>query len=203
MHDATSDARWESLIRLLSPFHDQAMTTARRLCRSRADGDDLFAESVLRAHTKLASLRDEQSFRSWFYAVLLSVHRSRSRRAFWRRFVPIAELAAAGLDPAGDDGRRGEEELGRAERASRALATLPAVQREAVVLHDIDGFSMVEIAAMQGVTVSAVKTRVARGRERLRAHYRRLGLAGPAAASPGAGSGPLVSNPSPLRRVSS
>jgi len=180
MHEATSDARWESLIRLLAPFSDQAMATARRLCRSRADGDDLFSETVVRAQAKLMSLRDERKFRSWFYAVLLSVHRSRSRRAFWRRCMPIADLVAAGRDPVGDDGRRGEEEHVRAERASRALATLPAVQREAVVLHDIDGFSMAEIAAMQGVTVSAVKTRVARGRERLRAHYRRLGLAGPA-----------------------
>ena len=203
MHEATSEARWESLTRLLAPFSDQALTTARRLCRSRADGDDLFSETVVRAHAKLMSLRDERKFRSWFYAVLLSVHRSRSRRAFWRRCMPIADLVAAGRDPVGDDGRRGEEEHVRAERASRALAVLPAVQREAVVLHDIDGFSMVEIAAMQRVTVSAVKTRVARGRERLRAHYRRLGLAGPAAAPERTGAEPVLASSPPLGRVSS
>jgi len=203
MRDATNDARWESLIRLLAPFSDQAMTTARRLCRSRADGDDLFSETVVRAHAKLTSLRDERKFRSWFYAVLLSVHRSRARRAFWRRCVPLADLVTAGRDPVGDDGRRGEEEHVRAKRASRALAALPAVQREAVVLHDIDGFSMAEIAAMQEVTVSAVKTRVARGRERLRAHYRRLGLSGPAAAPERAGAESVLASSSPLGRVSS
>ena len=174
--EPASDARWEALIRLLEPFHDQARLTARRLCRSRAEGDDLFQEAVLRAHRKLGTLRDESRFRSWFYAVLLSVHRGRHRVAFWRRFLPLADLLTQGFDPPGEDGRHGEEERRRAERASRALATLPAVQREALVLHDLEGFSMPEIAVMQRVTVSAVKTRVARGREKLRAHYRRLGL---------------------------
>ncbi len=176
MQGATDSERWEALIRLLTPFHDQARATARRFCRSPADGDDLFQEAVLRAHAKLPLLRDETSFRSWFYAVLISVHRGRSRRPFWRRFLSLTALLASGVDPRGADGRHGEEERERAERASRALATLPAVQREAVVLHDIEGFSMSEIAAMQKVTVSAVKSRVARGHARLRAHYRRLGV---------------------------
>ena len=80
-----SDRRWERLLTLLTPIHERAMTTARRLCRSAADGDDLYQEAVVRAHAKLPSLRDEAAFRSWFYAVLLSVHRTRARRAFWRK----------------------------------------------------------------------------------------------------------------------
>jgi RNA polymerase sigma-70 factor (ECF subfamily) len=49
------------------------------------------------------------------------------------------------------------------------------VQREAVVLGDIEGYSIDEIAAIQGVTASAVKSRLARGRERLRRRYEGLG----------------------------
>ena len=176
MDDPTHGERWERLLGLLAPLHSQALATARRLSRSAAEGDDLYQESVLRAFQKLPQLRDEERFRSWFFAVLLSVHRGRCRRAFWRRFLPLADAVAGGFDPVGIDGRLRADEHEQAARASRALATLPAVQREAVVLHDIEDISMAEIAAMQGVTVSAVKTRVARGRERLRAHYRRLGL---------------------------
>jgi RNA polymerase sigma-70 factor, ECF subfamily len=176
MEEPTHAERWERLLGLLAPLHVQALATARRLCRSAAEGDDLYQEAVLRAFQKLLQLRDEGRFRSWFFAVLLSVHRGRCRRAFWRRFLPLADVHADGFNLEGDDGRQRADEHEQAVRASRALATLPAVQREAVVLHDIETFSMAEIAAMQGVTVSAVKTRVARGRERLRAHYRRLGL---------------------------
>lgn len=168
------EARWQRLLRLLSPVHRAAALTARRLCRSPADGDDLLQEAVLRAHRKLDSLRDEDRFRSWFYAVLLSVHRSRSRRDFWRRFLPLD--VAGGAEPTGEDGRSWDETRVRTARVSRALSTLPPVQREAVVLHEIDGYSVEEIATMQAVSVSAVKSRLKRGRERLRRHYARLGV---------------------------
>ena len=171
-------ARWQRLMGLLAPFHDAARLSTRRLCRNTMEGDDLFQEAVLRAFDKLETLRDESRFRAWFYAVLLSIHRSRSRWDFWRRFLPLEEILSTGFQPAGSDGRQQEDERLRAERASRALATLPAVQREAVVLHDIDGFSMEEIAGFQGVTVSAVKSRVSRARQRLRRHYERLGFGG-------------------------
>jgi RNA polymerase sigma-70 factor (ECF subfamily) len=168
--------RWRRLLELLAPLHDAAVITARRLSRSSSDGDDLYQEAVTRAFERLPSLRDETRFRAWFYAVLLSVHRTRSRRGFWRRFLPLDALVEAGAEPAGDDATVWIEERRRAERASRALATLPAVQREAVVLFDIEGFTVEEVAAAQNVSVSAVKSRLARGRARLRRHYERLGL---------------------------
>ncbi len=166
--------RWERLLALLQPIHDRARSTARRLSRSSMDGDDLFQEAVLRAFHKLPALRDAERFGAWFYAVLLSVHRNRGRRPFWRRFVRIDEQQ----DHEVADVRASDPEHERAQamRMARALATLPAVQREAVVLHAIDGFSMEEIARMQGVTLSAAKTRVARGRDKLRRHYERRGF---------------------------
>src|SRR5437773_6950820 len=97
-YEAERQAR---LMALLGPHHDQARATARRLCRSHADGDDLFHETVLRAFDHFDELRDAGKFRSWFFAVLLSVHRARHRRSFWRRLVP---LSAARAEPAVDAG---------------------------------------------------------------------------------------------------
>jgi RNA polymerase sigma-70 factor (ECF subfamily) len=170
---------WTRLMSLLSPLHDSAVATARRLSRSATDGDDLFQEAVLRAYEKLPSLRDEAAFRSWFYALLLNMHRNRSRRGFWQRFFSLEGDMAPGFEPMGEDGGAWERERRQAERASRVLAGLPAVQREAVVLFEVEGFSVEEIAAMQEVSVSAVKSRLVRGRDRLRRGYARLGLASP------------------------
>jgi RNA polymerase sigma-70 factor (ECF subfamily) len=164
---------------LLEPVHARTRVTARRLARTRTDGDDLFQEAVLRAHAKLPSLRDESAFPGWFYAVLLSVHRSRARRAAWRRFLSLERAMERGFDPPDAAGDQHEEERWRAERASRALASLPAVQREAVVLFEVEGYSVEEIAAWQKTTVPAVKARLQRGRARLRRHYERV-LARPA-----------------------
>jgi RNA polymerase sigma-70 factor (ECF subfamily) len=161
-------------LRLLEPIHDRARLSARRLCRSPADGDDLFHDAMIRALEQLSTLRDETRFRSWFYAVLLSVHRTRSRRAFWRRWFSLDELLSQGEEPAGEDGGRWEESRVEADRMARALGGLPAKQREAVVLFEVDGFSIEEVATLQGASVTAVKTRLVRARERLRRHYQAL-----------------------------
>ena len=167
---------WQRLIDLLRPFHDQAAATARRLSRSAEDGDDLFQETVIRAYEKLSTLRDESRFRPWFYSVLLSVHRNRSRRGFWRRFLSLERKDGKSIDMAGEDGACWDEKRRGAERVSRALSGLPPEQREAVVMFELDGFSVEEIAALQRVSMSAVKSRLSRGRERLRRHYERLGF---------------------------
>jgi len=166
-----NEDRWERLLRLLGPIHGQAAGTARRLSRSADEGDDLYQESVLRAYERLHDLRDESKFRSWFFATLLSIHRSRRRR---RTTVSLEEAWPRGGEPAGEDGSKWAEALERAHRAARALDGLAPVQREAVVLHEIEGFSVEEVAAMQGVTISAVKSRLARGRDKLRQFYERV-----------------------------
>jgi RNA polymerase sigma-70 factor (ECF subfamily) len=166
------------LLALLEPIHEQARRTARRLCRSDADGDDLFQEAALRALGRLHDLRDQERFRSWFFAVLLSVHRGRHRFDLWRRLVPLEDVLARGEEPAGCDGADWEEARFRAARVRRALATLPAAAREAIVLCDLEGFSLEEIASTQGDSVAAVKTRLSRARRRLRRYYQKLGSAG-------------------------
>jgi RNA polymerase sigma-70 factor (ECF subfamily) len=179
-----TERRWQRLTRLLEPVYDRAAITARNLERTPHDGDDLFQETVLRAHAKLPSLREEAQFRSWFFAVMLSIHRSRARRSFWRRFLPLdAPEAAAAADETADD----PNQAAASRRASQALASLPAVQREAVVLHDMEGFSVAEVAEAQGASEAAVKSRLVRGRKRMRRFYHTRGWA---AARAGQASGP-------------
>ena len=152
--------------RLLEPVHDNAQTFARCLCRSRADGDDLYQEALLRALDHLDGLREDAAFRGWLYRVIVSVHRNRHRARFWRRLIPLA-----GDEPATD--RDHGDSLGAAERARAALAELPPDQREALVLHEIEGWLVDEIAALHDVSASAVKSRLARGRDRLRSIYKK------------------------------
>ena len=175
---ASMEASQERLRRLIEPVHAKALGFARCLCRSRADGDDLYQEALLRVLGKLDGLRDDGAFRSWLYRVIVSVHRNRCRRAFWRRLLPLgdrieADAVGVGLEMALDyrvsDWR---PDAGDAtERARAALAVLPAEQRESIVLFEIEGWQVEEIAELHRVSVSAVKSRLARGRARLRAYY--------------------------------
>jgi RNA polymerase sigma-70 factor (ECF subfamily) len=181
----------ERLRRLLEPVHDRALAFARALCAARADGDDLYQEALLRALTKLGTLRDDAAFRPWLYRIVINVHRNRCRRALWSRLLPLGDPAAP--DEAGEapvlDLRASDwspDAASAAGRARAALAALPAAQREAIVLFEIEGWQVDEIASAQGVTASAVKSRLARGRARLRAHYEHaLGATAPALARGG------------------
>jgi RNA polymerase sigma-70 factor (ECF subfamily) len=164
MNDGDKQRR---LMELLAPLHDAARMTARRLCRSHADGDDLFHEAVLRAIDHLDELREPDKFRSWFYAVLLNVHRARHRLSFWRRLVPLEDSRAELVVPDESDALAG------AQRMARALATLAPQEREAIVLFELEGFSLEELAALQQSSLSAVKSRLVRARGRLRRHYER------------------------------
>ncbi len=166
-----NDERWQRLTDLLRPFHARAVATARRLAGSRDEGDDLFQDVLLRAHRGLDRVREEDRFEPWFYAILLNLHRSRARRSFWRRFLPLPEPGAAGpLEPALPPA---DDAIQRSLRLARALDTLPAVQKEAIVMCDLEGYPLELVARVQGVSTTAVKSRLSRGRHRLRRHYER------------------------------
>src|SRR5688572_17882947 len=155
-------ARRDRFARLLGPVHDRAAAFARSLCRSSGDGDDVFQEALLRALDKLDGLREDGAFKVWLYRVIISVHRTRYRQSFWRRFVPLGD---------GDGPAAPAQSLGGEDRARRALAELPHEMREALVLYEIEGWKVDEIAELVEVSPSAIKSRLARGRERLREIY--------------------------------
>ena len=160
---------WDELFELLGPIHDDVQLFARRIAGSNAEGDDVFQEAVLRAARKLFTLRDRARFRPWMCSVVVSVHRTRCRRAFFRRLVS-REVP----DEPGDDGSRWADERASARRAQAALASLSPPQREAIVLFELQGYSLDEIAEIQRTSLSSVKSRLARGRDRLRAYYAQL-----------------------------
>ena len=173
--------------RLLEPVHAKALAFARALVRSRGEGDDLFHEALLRALIRIDSLRDDAAFRSWLYRIVITVHRNRCRRAFWRRFLPLGPLPDPDTsDPvanSGTDYRTVEWSPEAAEatrRARAALAKLPAAQREAIVLFEIEGWKVDEIAELHRVSASAIKSRLARGRDAMRVYYeQQFGTAAP------------------------
>jgi RNA polymerase sigma-70 factor (ECF subfamily) len=160
---------WDQLEELLGPIHDDVQLFARRIARTNAEGDDVFQEAVVRAARKLGSLRDRSKFKSWMYSVVASVHRARYRGSFWKRWASDVQP-----DPVGDDGSQWADERASAARAAAALASLEPTQREAIVLFELHGYSIEEIAEIQSASISSVKSRLVRGRERLRVYYAKL-----------------------------
>ena len=151
---------------LVSRYYDACRRFAYHMLGDRSDADDVVQETLMRAYRAIERYDERDQFRGWLFRILTNQCRNaltaRGRRT--RRFVQDnvaleqAHAPAVGL------------QLG-AEHASlaRALAQLDALQREAILLKYAEGLEYTEMAAITGVGESALKMRVKRGSEKLRA----------------------------------
>lgn len=157
MIDARSRDAWSDLEARLRPF------VARRVRPD--DVDDVLQDVFLRMHRGLAELRDDQRFGPWVYRV------ARSAIADHRRAIARHPSAGGDAPPAEDaepvDEDRAAEKM-LAANVALFVALLPSPYREALTLTELEGVSQRDAAAMMGVSVSAMKSRVQRGRRRLR-----------------------------------
>ena len=139
----------------LAREHGRAMfRAARAVLDSDADAQDAVGEALLRAWQSFDRLRDPAAARPWLLKIAVNCARAQLRRA--RPVLPLEE-AAGSAAPA-------EEPLGLWE----LVRALPEDQRLAVTLYYYDGLSVGEIARVLGVPRGTVKSRLARGRDRLR-----------------------------------
>ena len=141
---------------------------ARRVSSS-ADVDDVVQDVFLRMQRGLSTLRDEERFGPWVYQVARSAiaehRRARTRHPIADREVDETEGPVTTID----DGEDGAVERNLATYVAPFIAMLPSPYREALTLTELEGVSQKDGAEMIGISVSGMKSRVQRGREKLRA----------------------------------
>ena len=151
-------------------FARMVFNLAYRMSGQRDEAEDLTQEIFLRIHRHLGRFNGRSTLKTWVYRVTLNHCRSK----LGRRRYPIQPLAEEN-DGEGVrlvDDRRDPEDLALARdaerRISRALRQVKPIFREAVVLRDLQGLSYDEIAEILKVRIGTVRSRIARGRDRLR-----------------------------------
>jgi RNA polymerase sigma-70 factor (ECF subfamily) len=135
--------------------------TAYRMTRSGADAQDLVQDTLLKAFRAFDSFQPGTNIRAWLFTILHRARMDQLRRLLRRRDTEeLSEADAAVPAP--------QEAVAAGEDLRRALARLPEVFRTAVVLRDLEEFSYQEIAAIMGVPIGTVMSRIHRGRALLR-----------------------------------
>jgi RNA polymerase sigma factor (sigma-70 family) len=157
---------------------DRLYGTALRLTRSGADAEDLVAETVAKAWTKVGELRDPHSFEAWIQRILTNAFMSewRHRRASpevamepeteGQPFSLFEQLHQPFLLWWATPEKEAISTLLR-EDIGRALDALPDAFRIAIVLVDVQEYSYAEAAELLGVPIGTVRSRLARGRAQL------------------------------------
>ncbi|WP_433527698.1 RNA polymerase sigma factor SigM [Nocardia pseudovaccinii] len=148
---------------LLRRHNDHLWQTALRTSYTREDAADSLQDALLSAHRTAATFRAEAEVRSWLHAIVVNACLDRIRRNKTRRAVPLAPETMPEPKGARDD----IAELEMSLVIDRALFTLPEEQRAALVAVELEGRSVAETAALLGVPEGTIKSRCARGRQRL------------------------------------
>ncbi len=155
---------------LYDRFGVMVFNLALRYSGEPEEAADLSQETFLKIHRHLGGFRGRSTLKTWVYRVAINCFRSRYKRQnAWRsRRLPDSEEELKRLP---DGGRSPEEQAvarGDLERIEAALSRLPPIYREAVVLRDIEDLSYQEIGRVLGLRLGTVRSRIARGRDRLR-----------------------------------
>ena len=159
---------------LFARHRDRLWAVAVRTMGNPEDAADGLQDGLIAAYRRAGTFRGEAAVTTWLHRVVVNACLDRLRAARVRRTEHLPDdleeygdrgslaSSATDADPADlavDDERR------RAVLA--ALATLPPEQRAALVLVDMEGYPMAEVAEVLGCAVGTVKSRCSRGRARL------------------------------------
>jgi RNA polymerase sigma-70 factor, ECF subfamily len=161
----------EAFGRLFEQHRSMLTAVCCRALEGRGGVDEVVQDTAVAALLGMAGLRDPERFGSWLVGIGLNLCRRRLRADNWLRSeatLPGGIQLDQWTEPMPDPATVAEErEL--QSRIARAIAELPRGQREAVVAFCVGGFTYAETASALGITVGAVKTRLHKARERLRA----------------------------------
>lgn len=141
-----------------------------RMVGNREEAEDLAQEVFLRIHRHLGRFSGRSALKTWIYRVTINYCRSKLSRKRWFMRSIKEEDEEGGVQL--EDTARGPEDQTLAHDDARtvmkALLQVKPKFREAVVLRDLEGMSYDEIAEVLKVRIGTVRSRIARGRERLR-----------------------------------
>lgn len=158
MFRVMSTQKQKEFLKLYKPIHHNF----ERFCRARAYGEmeyrDLINDTLLVAYQKFNMLDSEKAFLSFLFSISIRI---------------LANNRKKNHEVTGLEGREKVSDENNESKADiyllyEALSKLPIDQKECIILFEISGFSIKEIAALSEASESAIKKRLTRGREGLK-----------------------------------
>lgn len=159
MIPAEARGAWKEIETRLRPYVAKRVATA-------SDVDDILQETFLRMQRGIAGLRDGESFGGWIYRIAQHVIIDRARLRAREPVLGAAEPAEPPAPEGPDDADDLHAALG--ECVALFVARLPTTYREAITLTELQGLTQKDAAEMLGISLSGMKSRVQRGREKIR-----------------------------------
>ena len=155
---------------LMRAHEGRMYAVALRMCGNREDALDCIQEAMLRIYRAIKSFKGQSSFATWVYRITMNTCLDELRRRKVRVTSSLDALLDTGYSPSDEEDTPERYAIASEQRRAldQAIASLPEDMRSAIVLRDVQGFSYEEIAGILSANVGTIKSRISRGREKLR-----------------------------------
>ncbi|MFD5345279.1 RNA polymerase sigma factor SigM [Streptomyces anulatus] len=160
---------------LVRRHRDRLWAVAVRTLGDREEAADAVQDALVNAFRAAHTFRGQSAVTTWLHRITVNACLDRVRKAASRKTSPVDD--AERLDQLLEPHESAEAPAVRQDlhrQLQEALATLPAEQRAALVLIDMQGYPVAEAASILEVPTGTVKSRCARGRARLAPLVRHL-----------------------------
>ena len=153
---------------LYNAYRGRIFTFLLRLSGSAEAADDLVQDTFVKVHKAVGRLDDDQKLLPWLYRIANNTaidHLRHRKRITW--------LSWGGVHGTAEEPHGADEQAGSRARADIAdtLQQMPADNAAALLLHALEGYSYQEIAAIQGCSLTAARSRIARARAAFKDRY--------------------------------
>jgi RNA polymerase sigma-70 factor (ECF subfamily) len=162
--DRLGEASWSTRRERLRAFVGRRVPNA-------ADVEDIVQSVLLQMHRRVDQLRQQDRIDAWGYRIARRTVADHFRSSSRRRELPSGDSSDIEALQADDHRRASDEPDARREVVSclaPVLGSLPATDREAIVLAEVEGHRLADAAARLGISLSGMKSRVQRARARMR-----------------------------------
>ena len=160
--------------RLVATYQSRAYRLARRITGNVEDAEEAVQDAFWTVLQKIALFRGDAAFGSWLYRIVANGALQKIRRRRGQRLeialdevLPVFDEHGEHVSPCVDWSSAVEDASREAElrlALTAAIDELPAHYRPALVLRDVEGLSLAEIAETLGIPIGTVKTRIHRAR---------------------------------------
>ena len=155
---------------LMQSHESRIYAIALRMMGNREDAQDCAQEAMVRIYRAMGSFKGQSALATWIYRITMNTCLDELRRRKARKVTSLDSLVDTGWSPT-DTGDTPEEHGLRVEKQNalnQAIQSLPDDMRAAIILRNVKGYSYDEIASILDANVGTIKSRISRGREKLR-----------------------------------
>ena len=148
-------------LKYYEPVHNQFYKYCRAISGNTEDAEDLIQDTILNVLERLDKIKDLSVFKSYVFSVASNLHKMKQRRNKFKASFNEEEINQI------IDFGQNQEHITEFKIVYEKILSLPSKTSETLILYHISDLSIEEIQKIQGGSLSAVRSRLQRGREKV------------------------------------